>query len=55
MNAPDVTVDLQGILYDHAHYTADLPYDKTASITLGVSSRDKSVGRACFHLRMDSL
>jgi ribonuclease HI len=41
MNVPDV--DLLRSLYDHAHYTADLPYGKTASISLtrGTKQGDK--------------
>ena len=41
LNVPDV--DLLRSLYDHAHYTADLPYGKSASIPLsrGTKQGDK--------------
>ena len=41
MNMPDVHLLLS--LYDHAHYTSDLPYGKTASISLttGTKQGDK--------------
>ncbi len=41
MNVPDV--DLLRSLYDHAHYVADLPYGKTASISMtrGTKQGDK--------------